>query len=735
MARLPHPISVPRRKPPGTVRIFVFGESAAYGDPQPRFGLPRVLEALMDLRHPQAKFEVVNAALTGINSHLILPIARDCARADGDIWVVYMGNNEVVGPFGAGTIFGSASTPLPLIRAGLALKSWRTGQLLDGWRRALQSDSAQAEWTGMKMFLSQQVRADDPRMDKVYRNFQRNLADIVRAGRTGGSAVILSTVAVNLRDCAPFASLHRAALSDSDKAQWETLFQQGVQAQEAGKLREAVDSFRAAARIDESFAELRFRWGHCALALGNQDQAAQQFAAARDLDALRFRCDTRLNELIRQAAASFHSDRVLLADSERALAAASADGLSGAELFYEHVHLTFEGNYRLARCLAEQVEKVLPPAVTASSRPWPELGECARRLARTGRDGQLALSAMLGRLTDAPFTFQIDHVEQQRRLTGFARQLPPANSPGSLREARAACDGAVAQWPEDALLYQQLAEIKQAQADYAGMAEAANRSLQFLPDNPECWMLLGLALAQEEKFSNAATAFQQVFHLDPQAVWGLHNLALCSEKLGRREEAVQQFKRALAIKPQFGTAWLALGQLYEDTGRQDDADGCFRRALTNRVNTADDLAMLARFCLSRHWFEAAATNFGDAIQLRPSDPGLLLEAGRSLSALGRHVEAAQRYAEAVQLEPDEAQPHLQLGVEMGRLDQPEPAETEFREALRLKPDWLEARLDLGIALFKQNKMGEAREQIDQVLQRNPTDPLALKYAQALRSHN
>ena len=43
MARTPFPIFIPQIKPPGTVRIFVFGESAAFGDPQPRFGLPHML--------------------------------------------------------------------------------------------------------------------------------------------------------------------------------------------------------------------------------------------------------------------------------------------------------------------------------------------------------------------------------------------------------------------------------------------------------------------------------------------------------------------------------------------------------------------------------------------------------------------------------------------------------------------------------------------------------------------
>src|SRR6185369_12196233 len=126
LARWPYPLSIPQTKPTNTVRILVLGESAARGEPQPDFGLPRVLEAMLSLRYPGARFEVVNAAMVAINSHAILPIARDCVRARADIWVIYMGNNEVVGPFGAGSIFGFQSQPLPLIRASLAAKTTPT---------------------------------------------------------------------------------------------------------------------------------------------------------------------------------------------------------------------------------------------------------------------------------------------------------------------------------------------------------------------------------------------------------------------------------------------------------------------------------------------------------------------------------------------------------------------------------------------------------------------------------
>jgi tetratricopeptide (TPR) repeat protein len=727
IARLPEAISIPREKPTDTVRIFVLGESAAYGDPQPRFGLPRMLAAMMSMRHPDKKFEVVDAAMTGINSHVILPLARDCEEAHADVWVIYMGNNEVVGPFGAGTIFGNQTLPLSLIRAGLALKETRTGQLFDALRGAAQkTTSGSGEWEGMRMFVKNKVAASDPRLGAVYENFRQNLKDIIAAGQNSGAKIILSTVAVNLQDCAPFASLHRLDLSESRLNEWQSSFDAGIKAQVSGDFRQAATYYDQAEQIDESFAELRFRRGQCALSLNDAGMARKEFVAARDLDALRFRCDSPLNDIIRQQAIG----AVALADGERALAEASSEGLPGKDFFYDHVHFTFQGNYVLARAIAEKVENAL---MLAESAPWPDIAQCAQRLGYTPRDTQLALSDMLGRLTDVPFTFQANHDEQMRRLTEAARGLPPANSATALRGAQSTVEATLAQWSDDAALWEQLGEIKQAEGDYVGAVAAAQHSLEKVPSSAQCWLLYGILLAQEENYEDAAAAFKRVFVLDPQAVWARHNFALCLEKLGRRDEAIVEFKRTLTLKPDYGTGWLALGQLYEEMGRTNDAGKCYAAALNNRVNQADDLATLARFCASRRWLGLAVTNFAAAIELSPSDPGLRMEAGRALAAFGRHDQAAQDYQAAVELEPDQAQPHMQLGVELGRLGQPAPAEEEFRKTLQLDPNLIEARVDLGIALYEQEKFDDARKQFDDVLQRNPEDAIAQRYVRQLRN--
>src|SRR6185436_9393151 len=207
LARSPSPVVMAAKKPPGRYRIFLLGESAALGDPAPAFGVGRYLQALLRERYPGADFEVVCAAMTAINSHAILPIARECARHEGDLWVIYMGNNEMVGPFGAATVFGAKAPPDWFVRVRLAAGKMRIVHALEDLIGRWGGHSRGRTWEGMKLFLENRLAPDDPAREAVYHNFRANLADILRAGESAHVPIVLSTVAVNLKDFSPLASL------------------------------------------------------------------------------------------------------------------------------------------------------------------------------------------------------------------------------------------------------------------------------------------------------------------------------------------------------------------------------------------------------------------------------------------------------------------------------------------------------------------------------------------------
>ncbi|MFO1515255.1 MAG: tetratricopeptide repeat protein [Verrucomicrobiota bacterium] len=737
MARWPYPFTIPQSKTTNTVRILVFGESAARGEPQPDFGMPRVLQALLSGKYPDTRFEVVNVAMTAINSHVILPIAQDCASLRGDIWVIYMGNNEVVGPFGAGTVFGPQTPPLPLIRASLAVKTTRTGQLLDAIQHWIQkSPRDDGVWGGMTLFLDQQVRSDDPRMNGVYHHFQNNLEGIIQAGRRSGAGIVVSTVAVNVRDCPPFASAHRRELSETDRATWDRLYQLGVAAQEAGNNEMAAVHFQAAAELDDTFAELRFRQGECALALGKAQEAGRHFQAARDQDTLRFRCDSKLNELIRSSVRNWPPEHVLFADAESAFAGQSHGNLPGKELFYEHVHLTFDGNYLLAKTLAEQVAKLLPGWATRGNlnNPWPPAEACARRLARTDWNEVSALNSIVATINEPPFTGQIHHQAQMHRMEAWLSRLSLALQPDGLRDAQKVCEAALQAAPDDAALHKQLALLKRASGDLTGAAVAAKRELDLLPNDSEGWALLGSILAGQQLLDEAAVAFHRAFQLGPQGIKSSLDLAGALAALGRYQEAADEYQHILKLKPHCVPALLQLGQLWEKNGRKSEAESCFQQAFAARSQRLPELMELGNFFQTRGNFNVASTIYTEAIRFNPTDPMLQLAAGRNLASLGRYGEAGIHSAEAVRLVPRSAEARLMHGIVLWKRGMTEQAKGEFQEALRLNPESLDARLNLGIVLAQQKKNAEALSFFEQVLQRSPTNALALKYAQSLRSH-
>ena len=130
IAREFDPFVFPADKPDNTYRVFVLGASAAKGEPDSAFCFGRFLEVMLRQKYPGINFEVITVATAAINSHVVVEIAGDCARHQADLFIVDLGNNEVVGPYGAGTVFSPISSSLPLIRMGIALKATRLGQLL-----------------------------------------------------------------------------------------------------------------------------------------------------------------------------------------------------------------------------------------------------------------------------------------------------------------------------------------------------------------------------------------------------------------------------------------------------------------------------------------------------------------------------------------------------------------------------------------------------------------------------
>ncbi len=476
ITRSPIPQSFAIDKPDNTCRIFILGASAALGVPNSAFSFGRNLEVMLRSRYPGVRFEFVNTALTAINSHVVLPIAEECADYDPDVFLVYLGNNEVIGPYGIGGSVSGVPGNLKVVRAGIAFRSTRLGQLgqsLVASSRDGEFDSEQ--WRGMQMYSRHLVHSDDPELDTVHENFRQNLQDICLAGAKGGAQTVLSTVAVNLRHSPPFASIADSTAPVAALRHLQNLESSALNLLAARNPAAARDSLQVARQIDPGYANTHFLLGEAFLALGDPVTAYASFSDALEYDALRFRTDQRLNEIVRSTAATLETEGVLLADTQQTLRQIEPSGLGipGRDLFYEHVHLTFQGNYLVAQAILPTLEKALPAWVKARAdarHPMPTLEDCGRELMFTAANEYLNLSQMRTTVTPYPFTAQLGHDTRLNLLDEEMNRLRNLATPEVQKATVEAYQRAYRKNPRDLLLAFNYAKI----LSLTGNAAASN---------------------------------------------------------------------------------------------------------------------------------------------------------------------------------------------------------------------------------------------------------------------
>ncbi len=300
-------------------RIFVLGESAAAGYPfLPNGSFSRYLQQRLSLEYPDSKIEVVNCAMTAINSYAMRDFMPGILKQKPDLIIIYAGNNEYYGALGVGSMesFGTSRT---LVNLTIYLEQFRTFQLLRNVVEGVVSffgKSQRPSGTLMsRMARNQYIGLNSKVYSEGLEQFKGNMTDILRMAKNHNVPVILGTLACNLKDQYPFVSINEKGLPPAD-----SVFMQAKE---------------TLAKKDFHTADSLFRY-------------------AKDLDALRFRAPTVINNEILDLGRKFNY-RVVNVDS--AFDAASPDHIVGNNLMTDQLHPTLQGQQFIGRLYYDEMEK------------------------------------------------------------------------------------------------------------------------------------------------------------------------------------------------------------------------------------------------------------------------------------------------------------------------------------------------------------------------------------------
>jgi tetratricopeptide (TPR) repeat protein len=148
------------------------------------------------------------------------------------------------------------------------------------------------------------------------------------------------------------------------------------------------------------------------------------------------------------------------------------------------------------------------------------------------------------------------------------------------------------------------------------------------------------------------------------------------KELGRLEEAEANYRKAIAIKPEYAEAHSNLGNTLKELGRLEEAEASYSKAIAIMPDLAE-----------------AHSNLGN-----------------TLKELGRLDEAEASCRKAIAIMPDLAEAHSNLGTTLHELGKLEETETSYRKAISLKPDYEATQYNLGVWYCEQGKYKQAAEQ-------------------------
>ncbi len=231
---------------------------------------------------------------------------------------------------------------------------------------------------------------------------------------------------------------------------------------------------------------------------------------------------------------------------------------------------------------------------------------------------------------------------------------------------------------------------------------------------------------------------------DPVTVWtdnvaaapgnarGYTNLGAALLASGQRGAALDEFRQAVTIDPEYIVGHFNYGSALLEAGRPADAVVELTAVVARAPGHVDAQVDLGNALVQLGRVADAIPHYEAALAARPAGD-IYYDLGFALAALGRAADAATQFRAAVQADPQNAAAHAQLGLLFAQAGELAPAESELRTAVRLRPEDAAAQANLGNVLLLAGRPADAVAQYEIVLRLHPDDARARENLETARA--
>jgi tetratricopeptide (TPR) repeat protein len=181
---------------------------------------------------------------------------------------------------------------------------------------------------------------------------------------------------------------------------------------------------------------------------------------------------------------------------------------------------------------------------------------------------------------------------------------------------------------------------------------------RWLP-TPAIWGLALLILAagtvrtldQLQYWKNSETLFRHTVAVTKGNQIAYYNLGEYCFTQGQLDEAIDDYLKAIQIRPSYDDALNNLGAALAVKGELDEAIARIRESIHYRPDKADAYYNLGNVFVMQHKLDEAASAYTEALRLKPDYPEAHNNLANVLLMQGHRDAAVQHYREALRLNP------------------------------------------------------------------------------------
>ena len=182
-------------------------------------------------------------------------------------------------------------------------------------------------------------------------------------------------------------------------------------------------------------------------------------------------------------------------------------------------------------------------------------------------------------------------------------------------------------------------------------------------------------------------------------------------KDNRNEEALKEFKKALAFDPQNTTAQTYVGKINLMLGNNYEAIKAFKTMVKADPTSVDAQINLGNAYLQDKQYTESEKAFKAAAKLDPQNPLADYTLGHQYVNTGRLEEAQAQFLKVQKISPNDGNVYYSLGLVENKQGNFEEAAKNLEKALTLKKNFAAANYELGVAYNGLGRTDDAQKQL------------------------